>query len=144
MDTITEPSIIALRLRELQADRGVTLQDMADRSNIPKRSLENYMKLKAAQRPGVDALLAISDGFDVSLDWLVGRETPAPVHQLTKKQYAIAAYAATMILLHRLRSEQEKSNKSIFADSKIIGRDVPDLAMLAMLDFLESVDTLDV
>ena len=59
---------VAERLRALQTERGLTIQEMAKKCGLPKRSLENYMNLKASQRPGVDALISIADGMNVSID----------------------------------------------------------------------------
>lgn len=43
---------------------------MAERTGIPKRTLDKYMLRSSANLPGFDALLALSKGLGVSLDWL--------------------------------------------------------------------------
>lgn len=64
-------SEIALRLRKLRDQSGWTVADMAERSGIPKRTLDKYMLRAGASLPGFDALCSLSKGLGVSLDWLV-------------------------------------------------------------------------
>jgi transcriptional regulator with XRE-family HTH domain len=45
--------------------------DMAERTGIPKRTLDKYLLREGASLPGFDALCAMSKGLGVSLDWLV-------------------------------------------------------------------------
>lgn len=48
---------------------------MAERTGIPKRTLDKYMSRYDASLPGYEALVALSKGLGVSLDWLVfGRD----------------------------------------------------------------------
>lgn len=51
----------AVRLKELQAEKGVSWEEIA-------KFLEN-----AASKPEINVLIALADYFDVSLDYLVGR-----------------------------------------------------------------------
>lgn len=62
---------IALRLRKLRDQSGWTVADMAERTGIPKRTLDKYMLRTGASLPGFDALCSLSKGLGVSLDWLV-------------------------------------------------------------------------
>ena len=62
---------LASRLRALRDRQGWTVSDMAERTGIPKRTLDKYMLRSGANHPGFDALLSISKGLGVSLDWLV-------------------------------------------------------------------------
>lgn len=61
---------LAGRLRALRERRGWTVVDMAERTGIPKRTLDKYMLRSGANLPGFDALLAMAKGLGVSLDWL--------------------------------------------------------------------------
>lgn len=61
---------LAARLRALRERRGWTVVDMAERTGIPKRTLDKYMLRSGANLPGFDALLAMAKGLGVSLDWL--------------------------------------------------------------------------
>lgn len=62
---------VALRLRALLDANNWTVADMAERTGIPKRTLDKYMLKEGASLPGFDALCALSIGLGVSLDWLV-------------------------------------------------------------------------
>ena len=55
---------VAQRLRRLQAEEGITLQEMADRCGISKASLANYVRQKDPQKPGLDAVVAIAEGMN--------------------------------------------------------------------------------
>jgi transcriptional regulator with XRE-family HTH domain len=83
----SEESIDA-RLRRLQSEHGWSLQQVADRTGLSKSSVQNYMRKNDPQKPGVDALIALASGLDVSTDWLLGisntRDRSGPSgHQLS-------------------------------------------------------------
>ena len=62
---------LAHRLRELRDRNHWTVAAMAQRTGIPKRTLDKYMLRNGASLPGLEALRALSHGLGVSLDWLV-------------------------------------------------------------------------
>lgn len=64
-------SDVGNRLRHLAERSNWTVADMAERTGIPKRTLDKYMAREGASLPGFDALCALSKGLGVSLDWLV-------------------------------------------------------------------------
>lgn len=106
------------------------MQEMAERCGLPKSTLESYMK-PVPKRPGLEALLAIADGFDVSLDWLVGRSASAVSRRLTSNDYALASYNSVHYVLW-----------------DIIGEDDPDhliskIAAKTMLKFRDIIAELD-
>jgi len=59
------------RLKELRKTRGLTQKQLAEETNASERGIQNY-EIKA-RKPEHDALIALADYFDVSLDYLVGR-----------------------------------------------------------------------
>lgn len=60
------------RLRSARIHRGYTLQRTADELNI---TLRTYQKYESGDRePPFDLLVAIADLFDVSIDFLLGRD----------------------------------------------------------------------
>ena len=61
---------LAARLRAVRERRGWTVADMSERTGIPKRTLDKYMLRTHANLPGFEALLSLSKGLGVSLDWL--------------------------------------------------------------------------
>lgn len=64
-------SEVSNRLRVLRDRNNWTVADMAERTGIPKRTLDKYMLRQGASLPGLEALCALSRGLGVSLDWLV-------------------------------------------------------------------------
>tara|TARA_R110002096_G_scaffold327245_8_gene521207 strand:- start:720 stop:1271 length:552 start_codon:yes stop_codon:yes gene_type:complete len=129
---------VANRLRQLQIKHGLTLQEMADRCGLPKRSLENYMKLKDAQRPGVDALLGIANGLNVSIDWIVGRSEDTGTPEFTREDYAVFCQSAVLhVLVRILDAVKANPTKAIDAEAgQIMGYDLHEVAAVAMLDFV--------
>ena len=64
------------RLRELRAQRGFSQQDLADRTDQTKQAISQYER--GVRRPDMDMLLALCDIFNVSLDYLTGKEDVTP------------------------------------------------------------------
>ena len=66
-DTLT----FSERLVQLQQERGLDKKDIYNACNISRIS---YYRYESGERPPThEALLALADYFDVSLDYLVGR-----------------------------------------------------------------------
>jgi len=64
------------RLRELRIQRGFSQQDLADRTDQTKQAISQYER--GVRRPDMDMLLALCDIFNVSLDYLTGKEDVTP------------------------------------------------------------------
>ena len=60
------------RFRELKNRSELTLKELSEELNISVPNLSYYMK---GREPSYDILIRIADYFDVTIDWLVGRET---------------------------------------------------------------------
>lgn len=58
------------RLKQLRKIKAVTQVQVANGCNMAERA---YQRIEAGNKPSYDALLALADYFDVSLDYLVGR-----------------------------------------------------------------------
>lgn len=67
------------RLSDLRKERNWSLQDVADRLGIAKSTYAGYES--GYRRPSLEALKAIADLFDTSVDFLIGRN---PHIELTK------------------------------------------------------------
>jgi transcriptional regulator with XRE-family HTH domain len=67
------------RLEVLQTRYGISKAEMARKCGLPSRTLENYFK---GHKPGVDALLLLSRGLGIDLDWLLG-EAPEDKKMVT-------------------------------------------------------------
>ncbi|WP_113912216.1 helix-turn-helix domain-containing protein [Roseovarius dicentrarchi] len=137
------PSELVQRLHVLRAQQGMTIQQMAERCGIPKSSLESYMRLKGAKRPGVDALIAIADEMGVSIDWLVGRSADSFSTKLTQKDYALACFAVVSSLLIWVRSKQAQSESSIIDDDSFAGIPDAEIAARSMMQFVEAIQRYD-
>lgn len=131
-----KPADVASRLRQLQAWKGLTIQEMAERCGLPKRSLENYMNLKTPQRPGVDALLAVAEGMDVSIDWIVGRTGSREVGEVDRRKIGLAMFRLTRDLLKDIEAAQLTSSEPIVRNGRIGLKSIEDFAVETMLHFM--------
>ena len=59
------------RLVAVRKSLGVTQKTVAEATNLTEVAIQNYEA--GRRKPAFDALLALADFFDVSLDYLVGR-----------------------------------------------------------------------
>ncbi|MCA3456814.1 MAG: helix-turn-helix transcriptional regulator [Rhodobacter sp.] len=66
---------LAARLRRLQHQNDWTVQEMADRAGVPKRSMENYCRKQNPQLPSVEVVVKMADGLGVSVEWLLIGDT---------------------------------------------------------------------
>ncbi len=110
------------RLEVLRARYGVSKAELARRTGLPARTLENYFK---GQKPSVDALLAISEGTNADLDWLIGTSKEA------KGMQTDLIGEATYLVLSRLFTEmtsRQASGDDALADGKVLGMDPARLA----------------
>ena len=111
-----ENSTVATRLRQRQAELQLTVSAMAERCGLPKRSLENYMSLTNPQRPGLAALVAIADGLDVSVDWLIGRAADSMLRNMSRKALTLVCFNAVLrAVAERLRTGNFEQNYQIAA-----------------------------
>ena len=131
------PSELVTRLHEVRISRGLTIQQMAEKCGIPKSSLESYMKLSGAKRPGVDALTSIANAMDVSIDWLVGRSVDSFPAQLSQREYALACFGVVSSLINWLRAKQAESATTIIHKDDVAGVPDAELAANTMLAFVE-------
>ncbi|WP_457650337.1 helix-turn-helix domain-containing protein [Profundibacter sp.] len=117
---------IATRLRYLRDANGWTVAEMSYRCGLPKRTLEKYMLRSNASLPGYEALIAISKGFGVSLDWLVfGSDIAGEMVELVADRCAASASLPVFDAL--LRYHREGSRK-IFSNEEILGLSIEEWA----------------
>lgn len=142
MGGLAKAADVAERLRLLQSMRALTIQEMADLCGLPKRSLENYMNLKEPQRPGIDALIGVADGFGVSIDWIVGRAEASDIGEFAKEDFAVFCQSTVLhVLLKILEAVKVNPSSAIDAENGLImGYELHDIASVAMLDFIEIVE----
>lgn len=109
----------AERLRTLREGQGLTVQEMADRTGVPKRSLEKYMLRTEANTPGLDALVKLSKGLSISLDWLEfgGNSTGQNAGRLVR----LSARAASLQAFQTILVEFQSQGSAIFSEGTILG-----------------------
>jgi transcriptional regulator with XRE-family HTH domain len=131
-----EPDVLVQRLHQLAVQHGLTIKEMAEKSGIPKSSLEGYMRLRGAKRPGVDALIAIADAMDVSIDWLVGRSDGRQVGEDERRRIALAMFKLVVKVLHDIEQAQGDSPSPIIKSGKVGLHPIEDFAVRVMIHFL--------
>lgn len=109
---------LSARLRDLRDQNGWTVADMAERTGIPKRTLDKYMLRTDASLPGFDALCALSKGLGVSLDWLVfGAEGSSKSVELISEQ---AAYKTVLMFAEVILREFHAKNEKFVVGERIL------------------------
>ncbi len=64
-------NLFGIRLRELRKASGASQVEIAKVAGVKERALRFYES--GEREPSIDALIALADYFDVSLDYLTGR-----------------------------------------------------------------------
>ena len=67
------------RLKALRKKNGWTQREAAEATGMSYRGLQD---LEAGKKPVYDSLLKLADGFEVSVDYLMGRTDDPRLHQL--------------------------------------------------------------
>lgn len=136
MDDDDGPDVLVQRLHSLAVQRGLTIKDMAHKSGVPKSSLEGYMRLKDAKRPGIDAVVSIADAMGVSIDWLVGRSEGREIGEDERRRIALGMFRLVLDMLRDIDIAQANEPTPVVKDGKIGGRPIEDYAVRMMLHFL--------
>ena len=121
MSEVASSDGLAGRLRRLQHLHDWTIKEMAGKSGLPKRSLENYMRKELPQLPGLEAIIKMSQGFDVSLDWLLlGQEQHKSFQSLMAKHCALLAALPYLQSLSSM-GDNERTRHLALEGGKIMG-----------------------
>lgn len=64
--------MILTRIRELRLEKGLTIKVLATELNIKESTLSKYER--GEREPSIEALVLLSEFFDVSVDYLVGKD----------------------------------------------------------------------
>lgn len=107
------------RLRYLQERNNWTVANMAERTGIPKRTLDKYLLRAGASLPGFEGLCSLSKGLGVSLDWLVfGADAASePVELIADKA---ADTIGRMFFAGLLNQGKDKSKRETFFSAEAI------------------------
>jgi transcriptional regulator with XRE-family HTH domain len=135
------PDVLVERLHLLRARSGLSTQQLATRCGIPKSSMESYMRLKDAKRPGIDALISISNAMNVSLDWLAGRVDDSNQPLLYSRDYALGCFNVVLSLLDWLRKAYSDHPERFVSETEFAGREDAEIAARSMAEFIDAMHT---
>ena len=72
-------------LKEIRTEKGMSIEELSEKSNLSKPQLWSYES--GRREPPIDALIALADVLDVTLDKLIrGKEKKVDVSALKRKQ----------------------------------------------------------
>ena len=118
MSNVDVAAAFAERLERLRAEARISKAEMARRSGLPSRTLENYFK---GHMPSVQALVAISQGLSVDIDWLLGLK-PIP-GDYAGDLISDAVYRVASELAHKA-IQKGKAGEAIVAGQTFLGLEV--------------------
>lgn len=95
-----------MRLRELRKQKKATQEELAKYLNVHKTTYSGYEN--GTREPSIDTLCKLADYFNVSLDYLVGREFTSDIGYLNEEQKNI------VFVLKKLN---EKNTKEVLTSS---------------------------
>lgn len=72
------------RIRELREARGKTVTQLADETGLSRPAISRQEK--GSRKPSLDSLNILADYFNVSIDYLVGREWPTKKRTLLEQR----------------------------------------------------------
>ena len=96
------------KIFDLINKKGMTINSFAVDCKINTMLFTHWKK--GRQKPGLEVLIKIADYFNVSLDYLVGRETPT-----TNKETNTVNKAVNSTLLSRIESLDELQQAKVMA-----------------------------
>jgi transcriptional regulator with XRE-family HTH domain len=120
------------RIRDLRRKKGVTITEIARETAIPKSNISSFENDRS--KPSVDALVRLSDYFDVPADWILrGEPVPekeprdpgtakAPPDPDCMYRKCLNLYELELIQNYRLLSEREQGKVDQFVDSLLARR----------------------
>jgi transcriptional regulator with XRE-family HTH domain len=81
--------ILGYRIRKLRKDNNMSQADLGKRLGISKVSVSGYEK--GTRKPGIKVLIRLLDTFDVSADYLLGREINAVCEDEGEKEILLSS-----------------------------------------------------
>ena len=102
------------RIRQIRKERGLNITELAEMIGISHQSLQRYEAGK--REPSIQVLIALANFFDVSVDYLIGREPKSKTiktyqHYLFDEDYTLKKVGVTV---PTLESEAPVLDKSEF------------------------------
>lgn len=75
-------NILAVRLRQLMYGSGTTQQELAEKTGCSRQAIAQYMD--GSNAPNIDKLILIAEFFNVSIDYLVGKDKEQTEEELVQ------------------------------------------------------------
>ena len=97
------------RLFELMANRNIKAVQISDKTGISTSNISDWKSGRSA--PGIDSLNLLADFFDVSVDYLLGRETAAPQLDADERR-----------LLEAFRSFNQEGREMLLRQAEIMAK----------------------
>lgn len=63
--------LVRLKIRELAAEHGITLKQLADKAGVNYNTVKSYARLPAVNTADISALYKIAQAFDITLEDLI-------------------------------------------------------------------------
>lgn len=101
--------------------------------------MESYLRTKNPKRPGVDALLSISNAMNVSIDWLVGRVGDDNAPRLYQRDDALGCFNVVLALLHWMRKQYRERPDTFMDADRIAGLEDAEIAARSMVEFIDAM-----
>lgn len=115
-------SELALRLKLLRKERGITAEKVAEAIGVKSAT---YRRYEIDTKPKDDVYLALADFFNVSVDYLMGGKETAPfslsqgsVYRAGDESVALSPEEAKLISKLRTLSKEDFSEVKSFVDWK--------------------------
>lgn len=110
---------IGERISSLRKKNNLTLNDVAEKTNITQSNLSYYENNKT--KPSADALIELSNFYGTSIDWILKGSEISPKNNLTETEdtlisnFRILPLDKQMRFLGRIEeaAETEKQNKKV-------------------------------
>ena len=87
--------MFAEKLKILRTENNISQVELAKKLSLSKNSINAYEKGRA--EASIDTLIKIADIFNVSIDYLVGREDDFGIVQSSAPNYALTALESEML-----------------------------------------------
>ncbi len=91
-----------MRLRELRKNNSLTQKELGKKMGVSAQTILNWEN--GVYQPNIDELINLADIFNVSLDYLVGRERKNNIEDIKKELAKMPTNIAVEILLEALNA----------------------------------------
>lgn len=75
-------NVLAVRLRQLMKGKEITQQELAEKTGCSRQAIAQYMD--GSNAPNIDKLILIAEFFNVSIDYLVGKDKEQTEEELVQ------------------------------------------------------------